>query len=229
MRGWFSAKQGPQPCQWEIEGDPAGSIKLTVSVCSLCRLVPSSALGSHGLQRGRDLGAESRFSAMAAHPGPLPTCLAPPPPQPQTPRPTVSPARLSPCPAAWQACWAHAGTLVPPRPCSSPCSSPRAPLGAPDIAPRALHSLSHLRPPGSGGYPSEQGPAHPSPVSSWSLPHPTSRAPPALPTLPSPPRLYSTQVPSHLLQPWGWASTGHRHLEPVGRQATGSSFHGGRQ
>lgn len=157
-RGWFSAKQRPQPCQQETGGDAAGSVELTMSVCCLRCLVPSSALGSHGLQRGRDLGAESRFSATAAHPGPLSPCLAPPPPppQPHPPSPTASPAQLSPCLGAWLGCQARVDALIPPwLQCSFPCLSPTATLGAPGIAPQALPPLSYSELLRSEGSPSE--------------------------------------------------------------------------
>lgn len=122
--------------------DPAGTVKLTVSVCSLHCPVPSSAWGSHGLQRGRDLGAESRFSATATHPGLLPPCLAPPTAATHPPSPTVSPARLSPCLGAWLGCQAHAGALILPQ-CSLSCSStpgsPQhcSPGSAPSLPPAA--------------------------------------------------------------------------------------------
>lgn len=122
-------------------------------------------------------------------PWPAPPLPCSPPPQPCTPSPTASPAWLSPRSGAWLGCQGHAGArlgcqghagaLVPPQPqCSSPAPAPPATLGAPSIAPRALHPLSHPRLPGSGVPLSEQGATQPSPKSIWSLPHPTSLFPP---------------------------------------------------
>lgn len=131
-------------------GDTARRVKLTLSICSLCRTVPSSARGSHGLQRGKVLGAKSRFSTTAAHPSPLRTLPCFPPLQPCIP--TVSPTHLSPYPGVWlgvpgtRGCTLNFSAPCPVSAPSTPRRSRHCSLGsAPSLPPTATSQKGLIR------------------------------------------------------------------------------------
>lgn len=200
-RGWFSAKQGPHSCQWET-----GVVKLTVSVCSLLCPVPSSARGSHGLQRGRNLGAKSRFSVTAAHPDPFQPCLAPRHPSHAPPAPQPHP----PSPGAWLGCWAHAGVLVTSvsvlltllqthqHPWEQHCSQGSA-LSSPTC------SFWHQRGPHQSREPHR---LHPNPAGSFPIPPPTHSLP--SPSFPVPPGTFALAPAPGLSDRRLWALGAHR-------------------
>lgn len=164
-----------------------------MSICSLLCPVPSSAWGSHGLQRGRNLGVESRFSVMAAHPDPLPPCLAPH----QHSRVPPAPQSHPPSPGAWLGCWAHAGALVTSvsvlltlhQPPQHPWEPPALLPGLCTLSPTC--GFWHKRGPHQSREPHSLHPnlagAFPFPPPTHSLPSPSSPVPPGtFPLAPAP-------------------------------------------
>lgn len=181
VRGGISAKQGSQCSQEETVGT-ARSVKLTLSMCSVCRPVPSCARGSHGLQRGKVLGAKSRFSTTAAHPGPLPPLPCFPPLQPCIPSPPISPAHLGPCPGVWLGVPGTCGCTLDfsaPCPVSAPSTPGRSRQCSLGSAPSLPPTSTRVR-----GVYSEQGATQPSPKPSCILSRSASPTHPALPTPP---------------------------------------------